>query len=417
MINVFRGKDSTGVVRISAPSRKGGIVQSKRAVMSSPEFITHKAGSSFIWDEDKKEAKDHSATMGFLGHCRAATKGSVKPTNAHPFRFDHTLGVHNGTIRWKFKGSDDYETDSEALYALINNEGIESALNQVKNADPAYALAWVDTKEKTLNFIKNDKRPLYFTYIFGKSTLVWSSTQKMLDFALDMRPHRPQTTSWAPDVGKDGLFTLKDHTLLSIPIGKSPQDATLTAIPVEKATVRTYSGVSTYSNWGAWDDYEGYDSGVVATVTSEGSSSNKDGYGNFREKHDAEALSSLPWLDEQEEVQTSSKTATSEKSKGADKGTAVVVHQGSSKEFRANQHRGEPVSQSERNFRLAQGCICCGTPVSPSDTAAVARVRWWNREHFACGDCYENVDGDTDWVAIALDDEIAPHITAGVAVH
>src|SRR5690606_5675856 len=116
MLNVYRGKDSTGVVRINELKKGVPYAQVKRAVVSSPGFVASKYGHDMLYDLDKKEAKDTSKTTGYIGHCRAATKGEIKVQNAHPFRFDHTIGVHNGTIHGSFKGSKDFETDSEALF-------------------------------------------------------------------------------------------------------------------------------------------------------------------------------------------------------------------------------------------------------------------------------------------------------------
>lgn len=422
LLNVYRGRDSTGVIRINEPKKGQPLLNSKRAVMSSPGFISSKVGSEFIHDVDKAGNKETAKTIGFIGHCRAATKGVVKVANAHPFRFDHVIGVHNGTIKSAFKGSSQFETDSEALYALINDEGIEAALNHIQDSDPAYALAWVDSAEKTLNFVRNKERPLTFTFIYGKTTLLWSSTQKALDFALEMRPHNHARTSWAPDIGKDGYFTLSENHVLSVPLGESSTQASIRKLDVRPPRTRTYA---TGMNWQTWDEHDYYGNAIEPKPTGQkqphalltGGSS--DGYGNFRESHSPEDLSSLPWLsDEQKEVQKTSEKGSKGAGKGSDEGTNGGKADVAASVFRANAHRGEPLSQSERNFRLSQGCFCCGTPISHTDVVSVTRARWWNREFFACGDCYENVNGDTDWVAVAIDNEIPDAaMTIGVAVH
>lgn len=413
MLNVYRGKDSTGVVRINELKKGVPYAQVKRAVVSSPGFVASKYGHDMLYDLDKKEAKDTSKTTGYIGHCRAATKGEIKVQNAHPFRFDHTIGVHNGTIHGSFKGSKDFETDSEALFNLINDAGIEEALNEVSYSDPAYALVYLDTKEKTLNFVRNDKRPLYFTYLYGKSTLVWSSRWEMIEFALDQRSTAMSKTAWSPECDvHGGYFTLKENNLLSIPLDKSPAQASITKLDVKvhKYSVGFRHSSMQHLGYYDWDDY------TTDAKADTGGSSSKDGYGNFREKHGTD-LSRLPWLHEQEESSKAGKAGEKADAKGNNK----AANKPSLVSLRENTFKGEPVSTSERDFRLSQGCLCCGTPILPTDTLGIARVHWWNREHFACGDCYDNVTGDTDWVAIAIDNEIpkdaAKLVTAAGSVH
>jgi hypothetical protein len=410
MLNVYRGKDSTGVVRINEPG-KGSSAAIKRVVAPSPAFVTAKYGNDMIWDHDKKETKDHTKTIGYIGHCRAATKGEVKVQNAHPFRFNHTIGVHNGTIRWAFKGSSEYETDSEALYALVNEVGIEEALNEIRNASPAYALSWIDTQEGTLNFVRNLERPLWFTFLYAKGTLMWSSEWEMMDFALDRRSTRLSTSGFGKDnVGNDkGFFTIKENHLLSIPLGKSASEASIKPLNVKKGV--TYTTGTTYVhgvNYDSWEDYANKN-------PSKGGSTSSDGYGNFRDKYGKEGITSLPWLsDEQKESSKDSSSGTQTAAAGNDKGTTIKATVGNSTgalvpltpETKRHPHGQEPVHQSERNFRLSRGCFCCGNSVDPNDHAAASRVHWWNRQFFACGDCFDNASGETAWVRLAVEGEI-----------
>src|SRR5690606_12530726 len=94
------------------------------------------------------------------------------------------------------------------------------------HASPAYALVWVDLKEKTLNFVKNNKRPLNFTYLYNRSTLLWSSQREMIDFVFDRRSTTVLNEGWKPsEKGTNGFFTLKEHDMLTIPLGESPAKA------------------------------------------------------------------------------------------------------------------------------------------------------------------------------------------------
>src|SRR5690606_21890089 len=115
LLNYFRGEDSTGVVRIEEKQ-----IRTTKSLLASPEFLfTDKAQESTMEDGHKDESFDKP--LGFIGHCRAATKGSVSVANAHPFAFENVVGVHNGTLKSSFKNSTLYDTDSEAIYKGLND--------------------------------------------------------------------------------------------------------------------------------------------------------------------------------------------------------------------------------------------------------------------------------------------------------
>jgi hypothetical protein len=51
----------------------------------------------------------------------------------------------------------------------------------------AWALTWYDKLDGTLNFLRNDKRPLYYCYSEDKCTIAWASELDMLSYALRRR--------------------------------------------------------------------------------------------------------------------------------------------------------------------------------------------------------------------------------------
>lgn len=129
-----------------------------------------------------KETNGKKNNSCIAGHARLPTSGTVDTAHCHPFIVDHIVGMHNGTIT-KIDGRkvNDDDSDSELLFELIAKRGIE-AINQVEGA---YALCYVNTNNKTLNFIRNDKRPLYFAqYKDAPNTLYWASEHGMLTYVL-----------------------------------------------------------------------------------------------------------------------------------------------------------------------------------------------------------------------------------------
>src|SRR5690606_6243238 len=110
-----------------------------------------------------------------LGHCRAATLGEVSDNNAHPFDMGNIIGAHNGTVH-SIRGKSATGTDSEALFKILSEEGLQETVNAAKHG--AYALTWIDTNKHTLNIIRNSQRPLYT--MLARGVLYWASEFYML---------------------------------------------------------------------------------------------------------------------------------------------------------------------------------------------------------------------------------------------
>lgn len=114
-----------------------------------------------------------------IGHNRFATTGKINKANAHPFEFDRVVGVHNGTLRNKYKllEGHKFDVDSEALYHHINEKGIDDAIN---TAEGAWALVWYDKEASTLNFLRNNERPMNIVFSEDFRTMYWASEAWML---------------------------------------------------------------------------------------------------------------------------------------------------------------------------------------------------------------------------------------------
>lgn len=228
MLNVFRGEHSTGVIRVGKDKK----TKTRKTLLASPQFLGSQAS-------DILESEKNDYPLALLGHTRHATKGEIILKNAHPFGFSDVVGMHNGTVHTSFKHKSEYGTDSEALYKNLNDYGLEATLNDIEAYDTAYALQWINKREGTLNFIKNSARPLYFTFIYAGTTMLWSSEKRMLQFVLDSKKYSGNQ-GWRGDTS-DKFFTLKEHDHLSLKLGLAPKDG----LQINPVSVKKKYGPST----------------------------------------------------------------------------------------------------------------------------------------------------------------------------
>lgn len=190
--DTLRGLDSTGV----AVYRTDDSV--KVAKIASHPFDLFDSGKF-------KSAVIGSASKVFIGHNRSATTGKVNTINAHPFEFGHIVGAHNGTldsVTWaRLEEELGYKTDvdSAAIFACFEKFGVEDTISMMtEGATPstgAWALTWIDTSDKTLNFLRNKHRPFWLCYTEDFSRIAWASEYPMLRHAsesvgADFKLHR-----------------------------------------------------------------------------------------------------------------------------------------------------------------------------------------------------------------------------------
>lgn len=215
-VHTLRGPYGSGVC---------GVPQKER----HPPHVVRNRGTAaaLIFNPENKfdEAYKGNHTL-FMGHCRMPTSGSWDIEDTHPIIADHIIGVHNGTLGvvngQKVEKTD---LDSRLLFKSFASVGAEATLRASKGA---YAIVWVDTKESTLNFARNENRPLWFGSWDDEkslSTLYWGSefgllwaamsrlkekphlfacpTEEILSFQMRPRqfPIRPQRTSLKAPVG------------------------------------------------------------------------------------------------------------------------------------------------------------------------------------------------------------------------
>lgn len=183
LIDTIRGPHSTGVLNV---------VQNTYVPR-----VFKKAVDAYCFVKNK-EFKDllQGWNLLFLGHNRWATTGKVVDSNSHPFVMEDIIGVHNGTLDWGHELPDkkDFNVDSENIMYAINKQGVEETWKQIRGAA---ALVWWNTKEKSLNFLRNKERPLWYCHTFN--SLLFASEAWMMNAALsrnDMKVEKEGDQEW-----------------------------------------------------------------------------------------------------------------------------------------------------------------------------------------------------------------------------
>lgn len=173
-----RGMDSTGIALIKGTANKNGKRFDVDKEVGPPSNLWDWGYSSLFTPRGIVEGWPYA----IIGHNRAATTGKVNRENAHPFIIGDIVGVHNGSLRAykELAGSDEYEVDSQAIFNDIDINGIEHTW---KSFVGAAALVYWNDKDETLNFIRNDERPLVFAENEKKDVLYWASEAWMIQVA------------------------------------------------------------------------------------------------------------------------------------------------------------------------------------------------------------------------------------------
>ena len=182
IIDTLRGDDSTGV--FYKRRKAEGVAGWYKSVQDGYRFVES--------DDYDKVTRDLHDYWFMVGHNRAATVGAVDVNGAHPFQEGAVTLVHNGTLRSTYdlpKTQQELKVgvDSHALchnLALVDPDAVgEEVISKINGA---FTLIWHDSRDGSLNIVRNDERPLHLAQSALHDTIYFTSEAAQLKW-LDER--------------------------------------------------------------------------------------------------------------------------------------------------------------------------------------------------------------------------------------
>lgn len=174
----LRGMDSTGIAAGSlSTERKVLDVQVYKKAMCGADFISLRRTYEIL--KDKPD--------WVIGHNRASTNGGIRDMHAHPFEEGHIVLAHNGHIHNQYNlpkmpsYADSRIDSARVAYSMAHSD----ELTTLEALRGGFALVWVNKDTNTLNFARNDAKPLYFAFEKGQNGIYWASESLMLEWLLD----------------------------------------------------------------------------------------------------------------------------------------------------------------------------------------------------------------------------------------
>lgn len=174
-VNQLRGRDAVGAF-CQKKDGHDGFVDHLKMIGPVDQFLNWK-------DPHDRLIKEAEHMRFVVAHTRAATIGAKESMDAaHPHVTENIILVHNGTLR-KYPDKAKFSSDSQAVAHMLE-EADGDFLAVEREIDGAWVFVWWDKRSETLNFVRNNQRPLNFART-ADGALWFASEAKSLEWILD----------------------------------------------------------------------------------------------------------------------------------------------------------------------------------------------------------------------------------------
>jgi len=184
--DAVRGVDGTGIFAVN-PHKNFEIMK----VASHPYHLLMNPE----WGKTRTRALDAKI---LAGHNRKATTGDPKSLDCtHPFESKNgkIILMHNGFVEnWKELGTNEPVDSMVACEVIANASTVEKAVSELRGA---FALIWYNFEEHSINFLRNNQRPLYLAE--DKSAIYWASEDTMLMWLAERNHLTPPEPKLLPE--------------------------------------------------------------------------------------------------------------------------------------------------------------------------------------------------------------------------
>lgn len=176
LTNTVRGDDGTGVFLVTHKN-EGGADWAKLGDDASAflrtEAATERLSAQAPWNKYRS----------VIGHNRSATVGGVSTKNAHPFQEGPITLVHNGTLTSTYglpKGRSNLKDVDVDSHVITHNLATHDAEEVIGKLDGAFVLVWHDSRDQSINIVRNSERPLHLMPVSCEKTILIASEAEML---------------------------------------------------------------------------------------------------------------------------------------------------------------------------------------------------------------------------------------------
>ena len=192
--DTLRGHHGTGVLGVNS---KGDVKIYKRDL----------AGPDFLELSKAKDIVDSPDNIIAVAHNRWATRGTSSNENSHPFQHGDTTLFHNGTIsNYRTLTTKNFDVDSDAAAYVLEQNSTDYAKG-LEQLTGGYSLVFYNEFESTINFARNDEKPMFILKVKDGNSILFGSELGMLLWLAERN-----------GIEVEEHFSTKPGVLLSIPL-------------------------------------------------------------------------------------------------------------------------------------------------------------------------------------------------------